>query len=290
MSEGKIYLEAFKQFFSDQIIEGDESYNFTWVGKKESMINAHTPINKTLRPCVKESVNWDSTENLYIEGDNLEVLKLLQESYLNSIKMIYIDPPYNTGNDFIYRDNFAKTSEEYDEEIGVFNEENEKLFKNTDSNGRFHSDWCSMIYSRLLLARNLLADDGVIFISIDDNEQATLKLICDEVFGERNFIATFPYRKRTSKSDVPFGISQDYEWIIGYAKTNLFLASIEKDTRKYFETPDFPNREWRIGPLTKQTSASERPNSFFTMINPKTGEEFPASKLRTWAITKETFQ
>ncbi|MBR1730406.1 MAG: site-specific DNA-methyltransferase [Selenomonadaceae bacterium] len=290
MSEGKINFDALKQFFSDQIIEGDEAYNFTWVGKKESMINAHTPINKTLRPCVNESVNWDSTENLYIEGDNLEVLKLLQESYLNSIKMIYIDPPYNTGNDFIYRDNFAKTSEEYDEEIGKIDEENKIMFKNTDANGRFHSDWCSMIYSRLLLARNLLADDGVIFISIDDNEQATLKLICDEVFGERNFIATFPYRKRTSKSDVPFGISQDYEWIIGYAKTNLFLASIEKDTRKYFETPDFPNREWRIGPLTKQTSASERPNSFFTMINPKTGEEFPASKLRTWAITKETFQ
>lgn len=151
------------------------------------MVEANKPIRKTLRPCKEESKDWDNTENLYIEGDNLEVLKLLQESYLNSIKMIYIDPPYNTGNDFIYNDDFKMDSKEYQDEAGEFDEEGNRLFKNTDTNGRFHSDWCSMMYSRLMLARNLLSDDGVIFISIDDNEQENLKKICDEVFGEENF-------------------------------------------------------------------------------------------------------
>ena len=178
VSEGKVNFDALKQLFSDKIIDGDEAYNFTWVGKKAAVVEAHTPIRKTLRPCVEESMNWDKTENLYIEGDNLEVLKLLQESYLGKVKMIYIDPPYNTGNDFIYRDKFSVTEEDYNEDSGVYNEDEDRLFKNTDSNGRFHSDWCSMIYSRLLLARNLLADDGVIFISIDDNEQSNLKSIC----------------------------------------------------------------------------------------------------------------
>ncbi|OAV72129.1 putative methyltransferase [Bacteroidales bacterium Barb4] len=165
-----------------------ERYDFTWVGKRQAIADSATPIRKTLRPCVKESKNWDTTENIYIEGDNLEVLKLLQESYLGKVKMIYIDPPYNTGNDFIYRDDFSQTKDEYENELGVFDEEGNRLFKNTETNGRFHSDWCSMIYPRLMLARNLLTDDGVIFISIDDNEVAQLKKICDEVFGEDNFI------------------------------------------------------------------------------------------------------
>lgn len=183
-----IDFEMLKQMLSDDVIdEGDEAYEFTWVGKKEAMVEANKPIRKTLRPCKEESKDWDNTENLYIEGDNLEVLKLLQESYLNSIKMIYIDPPYNTGNDFIYNDDFKMDSDEYRVETGEVDEEGNRLFKNTDTNGRFHSDWCSMMYSRLMLARNLLSDDGVIFISIDDNEQENLKKICDEVFGEENF-------------------------------------------------------------------------------------------------------
>lgn len=173
-----IDFEMLKQMLSDDVIdEGDEAYEFTWVGKKASMVEANKPIRKTLRPCKEESKDWDNTENLYIEGDNLEVLKLLQESYLNSIKMIYIDPPYNTGNDFIYNDDFKMDSKEYQDEAGEFDEEGNRLFKNTDTNGRFHSDWCSMMYSRLMLARNLLSDDGVIFISIDDNEQENLKKI-----------------------------------------------------------------------------------------------------------------
>ena len=149
-------------------------------------MEANKPIRKTLRPCKEDSVNWDTTENLYIEGDNLEVLKLLQESYLGKVKMIYIDPPYNTGNDFIYRDDFAVSGADYDEESGLFDEDDNRLFKNTDTNGRFHSDWCSMIYSRITLARNLLTDDGVILISIDDNEIENLRKICNEIFGEQN--------------------------------------------------------------------------------------------------------
>lgn len=284
-----VNFELLQQMLCDDIADKDEAYEFTWVGKNAAIVEANKPIRKTLRPCKEESVDWDTTENLYIEGDNLEVLKLLQESYLRKVKIIYIDPPYNTGNDFIYRDDFAATSDEYEEEAGTFDEEGNRLFRNTDTNGRFHSDWCSMIYSRLMLARNLLSDDGVIFISIDDNEVENLKKICDEVFGEQNFVAKFPWRKRTAKSDVPFGVSQDYEWVICYAKSEEFKASIEGKERKYFETNDFPGRPWRFHDLTKQTTASERPNSFFTMVNPKNGEEYPANPNRTWAITKETF-
>ena len=291
--EKKVYkravnFELLKQMLSPNVVDGDEAYEFTWVGKKAAIVEANKPIRKTLRPCKAESNDWDTTENLYIEGDNLEVLKLLQESYLGKVKMIYIDPPYNTGNDFIYADDFMRSQEEENAQMGMYNEDGDRLFKNTDTNGRFHSDWCSMIYSRLMLARNLLTDDGVIFISIDDNEQENLKKICDEVLGAANFVATFPWRKRTAKSDVPFGVSQDYEWIVCYAKSGKFVARVAGTERQYFETPDFPGRPWRIHDLTKQTTASERPNSFFTMVNPKTGEEYPANPNRTWAITRET--
>lgn len=211
-----VNFDMLKAMLSEDIAEGDEAYEFTWVGKKAAIAEANRPIRKTLRPCPEESVNWDTTENLYIEGDNLEVLKLLQESYLGKVKMIYIDPPYNTGNDFIYRDDFKQTAEEYAEESGQLDEEGNRLFKNTDSNGRFHSDWCSMIYSRLMLARNLLSDDGVIFISIDDNEQENLKKICDEVLGANNFIAYLVYDKNR-KNDAKF-FSVGHEYIIVYFK------------------------------------------------------------------------
>lgn len=184
-----VNFDALKQILGDSIADGDESYEFTWVGKRDAMVEAAKPIRKTLRPCVEESVNFDTTENLYIEGDNLEALKLLQEGYLGKVKMIYIDPPYNTGNDFIYKDDFRMDSKKYDEESGAVDDEGNRMVQNSDSNGRFHSDWCSMIYSRLLLARNLLTDDGVIFISIDDNEQSNLKKICDDVFGTKNFVS-----------------------------------------------------------------------------------------------------
>ena len=190
-----INFELLKQMLSPDVVEGDERYEFTWVGKKAAIVEANKPIRKTLRPCKEESKNWDSTENLYIEGDNLEVLKLLQESYLGKVKIIYIDPPYNTGNDFIYVDNFIRSQEEENEQMGMFDEDGDRLFKNTDTNGRFHSDWCSMIYSRLMLARNLLSENGVIFISIDDGESANLRKICGEVFGESCFVGDVIYQR-----------------------------------------------------------------------------------------------
>lgn len=292
--EKKVYkravnFEMLKQMLSPDVVDGDEAYEFTWVGKKAAIVEANKPIRKTLRPCVAESKDWDTTENLYIEGDNLEVLKLLQESYLGKVKMIYIDPPYNTGNDFIYADDFKMESEEWKVESGEWSEEGDRLFKNTDTNGRFHSDWCSMIYSRLMLARNLLASDGAIFISIDDNERENLQKICDEVFGTVNYVATFPWRKRTAKSDVPFGVSQDYEWIICYAKSDDFIASVAGKDRKYYETPDFPGRPWRIHDLTTQRTALERPNSNFAIINPQNGISYPVNPQAVWRITEEGF-
>lgn len=286
-----INFDMLRSMLTEDIAEGNEFYDFTWVGKKAAIAEANRPINKTLRPCVKESVNWDSTENLYIEGDNLEVLKLMQESYLGMIQVIYIDPPYNTGHDFIYPDSFVMKNDEYNEGTGYYDEDGNVNYKreNSSAEGKYHSDWCSMIYSRLMLARNLLAEDGAIFISIDDHEQENLKKICNEVFGSENFIATFPWRKRTAKSDVPFGVSQDYEWIIAFAKSKKFVARVTGNDRKYYETQDFPNKPWRIHDLTKQTTASERPNSFFTIVNPKTGEQYPANPNRTWAITEDTF-
>ena len=222
-----INFDLLRQMLSSDVVEGDEAYEFTWVGKKAAIVEANKPIRKTLRPCPEESKDWDTTENLYIDGDNLEVLKLLQESYLGKVKMIYIDPPYNTGNDFIYADDFMRSQEEENEQMGMYDEDENRLFKNSDTDGRFHSNWCSMVYSRLMLARNLLSNNGVIFISIDDNEVDNLKKICDEIFGEVNFVATFPWRKRTAKSDVPFGVSQDYEWIACYAKSQEFIARVK---------------------------------------------------------------
>ena len=248
----------------------------------------------TLRPYREESVDFDNTQNLYIEGDNLDVLKVLRETYLGKVKMIYIDPPYNTGNDFVYNDDFAQGKDDFEQSSGLFDEEGNQTIdpmqRNTESNGRFHTDWLNMIYPRLKVARDLLTEDGVIFISIDDNEVENLQKICDEIFGEINFVAQYPWRKRTAKSDVPFGISQDYEWIICYAKSNKFNASIEGEGRKYYETPDFPNRPWRVHDLTKQTTASERPNSYFTIVNPKNGDEYPANPNATWRITIDTIE
>lgn len=212
-----VNFEVLKQLLSRDVVDGDECYEFTWVGKKAAMAEAARPITKTLRPVKEDSRDWDTTENLYIEGDNLEVLKLLQESYLGKVKMIYIDPPYNTGNDFIYADDFMRSQEEENEQMGMYDEDENRLFKNTDTNGRFHSDWCSMIYSRLMLARNLLSEDGVIFVSIDDGEQENLKRILNESFGESNFIATIVRNTNSSKNQSLF-VSVSHEYCLIYAK------------------------------------------------------------------------
>ena len=237
-----INFDLLRQMLAGDVLEGDEAYEFTWVGKKAAIVEANKPIRKTLRPCKEESVNWDSTENLYIEGDNLEVLKLLQESYLGKVKMIYIDPPYNTGNDFIYRDDFKQSAADYEEDSGVYDEDGNRMFKNTDTNGRFHSDWCSMIYSRLMLARNLLTDDGAIFISIDDNEIDNLRKVCDEVFGEDNLVNCFVWNCSTAGGIRPKFASKTHEYIVCYAKNkdnlSMFFAPLSLEAKKMYTQKD----------------------------------------------------
>ena len=265
-----VNFEMLKQMLSDSVADGNEVYEFTWVGKKASIVEANKPIRKTLRPCKEESVNWDTTENLYIEGDNLEVLKLLQESYLNKIKMIYIDPPYNTGNDFIYNDDFKISSEEYADETGEVDEEGNRMFKNTNSNGRFHSDWCSMMYSRLLLARNLLSENGVIFISINDNEQENLKEICNEIFGKQNFEGHIHWRRRHNQpNDKTKMIGIVAEHVLVYAKSSTILKSDgvgKLDLTASFTNPDhdpkgpWASKPWKVG--------SDQSGSRYTIITP----------------------
>ena len=260
-----INFELLKQMLSPDVVEeGKERYEFTWVGKKASIVEANKPIRKTLRPCLEESKNWDTTENLYIEGDNLEVLKLLQESYLGKVKMIYIDPPYNTGNDFIYADDFMRSQKEEDEQMGMYDENENRLFKNTDTNGKFHSDWCSMMYSRLMLARSLLTNDGVIFISIDDNEQTNLKKICDEAFGEKNFINIFSVKRGKKSLNSQFKnirtLNIGFEFVLVYSKSvdfsysNPFEESNEKQKQGswagLYNNVDRPTMRYQIGEIS----------------------------------------
>lgn len=219
--DGKVELavdfDVLKQELSDTVIEaGQERYQMTWPDKRKAVALANSAISATLRPCKEESVDFDTTENLYIEGDNLDVLKLLRETYLGKVKMIYIDPPYNTGNDFVYEDDFAQSADDYRGNSGQYDEQGNRLFQNTESNGRFHTDWLNMLYPRLRLARDFLTDDGVIFISIDDNEQANLKKICDETFGESNFIGTLIWQSATDNN--PRQISTEHEYVLSYAK------------------------------------------------------------------------
>ena len=293
--EKKVYkravnFELLKQMLSLDVVDGDEAYEFTWVGKKAAIVEANKPIRKTLRPCVAESKDWDTTENLYIEGDNLEVLKLLQESYLGKVKMIYIDPPYNTGNDFIYADDFKMESEEWKVESGEWSEEGDRLFKNTDTNGRFHSDWCSMIYSRLMLARNLLTDDGVIFISIDDNEQENLKKICDEVFGGQNFVAQLVWERAFSpKNDARF-ISNSHDYILMFARNiNNFVIgrlprTAEADAR-YSNPDNDPRGVWQSDNLTVKTYS---PSGDYPITTPS-GRVVEPPAGRCWSLSKNAF-
>jgi adenine-specific DNA-methyltransferase len=279
-----VNFDALKQMLGESVAEGDESYEFTWVGKRDAMVEAAKPIRKTLRPCVEESKNFDTTENLYIEGDNLEALKLLQEGYLGKVKMIYIDPPYNTGNDFIYKDDFRMDSAKYAEESGAVDDEGNRMVQNSDSNGRFHSDWCSMIYSRLLLARNLLTDDGVIFISIDDNEVTNCTKICDEIFGAKNRVALICHKSRASVSNDKI-ISPNHNFILFYSR-NVDLLEAE---RKYigldpildgFDLDDNDGRgAYRLVPVDGPGGA-KKGNPYFEFLG-ITGY---------WRFSKETMQ
>lgn len=254
-----VNFETLKQLLTPYRIEGNEVYEFTWVGKKEAIVEANRPIRKTLRPVPEKSKDWQKTENLYIEGDNLEALKLLQEAYLGQVKMIYIDPPYNTGNDFIYNDSFNMSKEELAEGMGLFDEEGNKRFtENSATNPRFHSDWCSMIYSRLLVAKNLLSEDGVIFISIDDNEQENLKKICDEVLGGSNFIAQLIWERAYSpKNDARF-ISNSHDYVLMYARSiEKFvigrLPRSEQANARYKNPDNDPRGVWKPSDMSVKT-------------------------------------
>lgn len=285
----KIDFEVLRELLGDKILDSDEErFGFYWVGKQDAKRAAAEPTRKTLRPIVEDSVDWDNTQNLYIEGDNLEVLKLLQRAYLGKVKMIYIDPPYNTGNDFVYDDDFAMSREEMDEAMGNLDEEGNRLRRNLDSNPRYHSDWCSMIYSRLLVARILLANDGVIFISIDDNEVHHLRKICDEVFGASNFVNQFCWRRRRTQANLSVNASTVHEYILCYAKD---IAKIRLNRLPYtaeyiaqtFSNPDNdPKGAYQTGPLARPASSSNRA---YTLTMPN-GREITAK----WSCSKETFQ
>lgn len=288
--------DVLMQEINTHVVDGkEERYQFTWPDKKKSVLLANAPINKTLRPCREESVGKDGTpggfdsENLYIEGDNLEVLKLLQETYLGKIKMIYIDPPYNTGNDFVYEDNFAQSTEEYLANSGQFDEEGNRLVPNTESNGRFHTDWLNMIYPRLKLAKDLLTDDGIIVISIDDNEIRNMRLLCDEVFGESNFISTIIWQKiHSTKNDAKY-FSENHEYAVVYAKSignikiNLLPRTDEMNNR--YKNPDNdPRGPWQSGDLV---ASGERSNGHFIVTSPVTGKNFDVPQGKHWVYSQE---
>lgn len=288
-----VNFEMLKQLLSPDVVEeGDERYEFTWVGKKQAIAEAARPTNKTLRPVKEDSRNWDTTENLYIEGDNLEVLKILQESYLGKIKMIYIDPPYNTGHDFIYRDDFAISQEEWSEKSGEWSEDGNRLFENTESNGRFHSDWCSMIHSRLKLARNLLTEDGVIFLSVDDNEADNLKKMCDEIFGQANFISCMVWRRSGTGGLRGIFPVTTHEYMLCYARqksyiTERWMAPYSEDSLNAFSHQD------EKGPYKTQalylTSLKQTPNQSYPIELPDGTFAHLPEGVGAWRFIRETY-
>ena len=308
-----VNFDALRQLLGDNAVDNSsETYEFRWVGKDAAKAEAARPTDKTLRPVVEDSEDWDTTKNLYIEGDNLEVLKLLQRSYMGKVKMIYIDPPYNTGNDFVYHDDFAMSADEYDEASGATDELGNKYFKNTETSGRFHSDWCNMIYPRLMVARSLLAEDGVIFISIDDNEVRNIQNICDEIFGITNKIGLFTIMSNPRGSQNSRLISSVHEYIAVYSKdiNSVSLKGIEKDEKSLseFREIDENGRKYRLLGLRKRGGAwrkEDRPNMFYPIfVNPKTGDcslsynedycievipKRPTGELSRWTWSKDKF-
>lgn len=285
-------IEKFQSSIKDKVSITNEGYDLNFLGKSYAKLIASTDTTTIIKPDLEHNTKPENinSENIYISGDNLDGLKHLLKSYTNRIKCIYIDPPYNTGTDgFVYNDNFNYTQDDLVEKLSIGEDQANKILDLTKRGSASHSAWLMFMAPRLQLAKDLLTDDGAIFISIDDNEQANLKLLCDNVFGEENFAAIFPWRKRTAKSDVPFGISQDYEWILCYSSSLEFKASITGKERKYYETSDFPNKPWRIHDMSTQRTALERPNSDFTIVNPKNNEQFPVNKQAVWRITEEGF-
>lgn len=275
--EGNVRLavdfDALRDDLSGEVVDGPrERYQFTWPGKREAKLEARRPTKKTMRPCPEKSKDWDTTQNLYIEGDNLETLKIMRETYAGKVKLIYIDPPYNTGHDFVYDDDFSKTRAEYDAESGDYDEECGRLVANPESNGRFHSDWCSMMYPRLMLARDLLSDDGAIFISIDDNESKNLRAICDEVFGAGNFKSDIAWQKRYTRSNNTVDFTTVVEHILVYSKSNSFCVNLLPRTTESdsgYTNPDNDSRgPWITSSYVNPASCEARPNLTYPIQAP----------------------
>lgn len=300
-AEGKlehaIDFDMLRQELNDYVVDGlQERYQFTWPDKRSAILAANAPINKTLRPCKEESVDFDNTENLYIEGDNLDVLKLLQETYLGKVKMIYIDPPYNTGNDFVYRDDFKQSADEYVENSGQLDDEGNRMVTNTESNGRFHTDWLNMMYPRLKLAKDLLSDDGVIFISIDDSEQSNLKKICNEIFGEENFIASLIWQKKFSRANDATYFSTMHDFILCISKRNVsydkngweigLLPRNEEIPSGYSNPDNDPRGPWTSVILSAKSGSA----SLLYEIKTPSGKKCVPPNGRYWSCSKDTFE
>ena len=290
--KNSVDFDKLRQLLSSEIVEGNEErYQFTWPDKRKAILAANAPINATLRPCREESVDFDTTQNLYIEGDNLDVLKCLKETYLHKVKMIYIDPPYNTGNDFVYEDDFAESASEYLANSGQFDEQGNRLVTNTESNGRFHTDWLNMIYPRLKVARDLLTEDGVIFISIDDNEVENLRKVCDEIFGESNFIATLVWERAYSpKNDAKY-ISNSHDYVLMYAKSaaNFVIGRLERTAEanaRYSNPDNDPRGVWKPSDMSVKTYNAECDYSITTpsgrVVEPPAG--------RCWSLSRNAFR
>lgn len=291
-----IDADVLRQEISCNVVEGkDERYQFTWPEKKKAVLLANAPIDKTLRPCRQESVDFDNTENLYIEGDNLEVLKLLHETYLGKVKMVYIDPPYNTGNDFVYEDDFTQSMDEYRENSGQFDDDSNRLVKNMDSNGRFHTDWLNMIYPRIKLAKDLLAEDGVIFISIDDNEDINAEKICNEVFGENNFVTKIVWEKVHTRKNSAINFSSSHEYILCYAKLKRNNSNdkegfkrnlLPRENNEAYSNPDNdPKGPWKADPITAHNYYS----ADYTITKPN-GVIIHRPKDRYWAYSEASIK
>lgn len=287
-----IDADVLRQEISCTVVEGkDERYQFTWPDKKKAMLNANTPISATLRPCREESIDFDNTENLYIKGDNLDVLKLLKETYLGKIKMIYIDPPYNTGNDFLYNDNFSVDVDDYIYNSGQYDELGNRLVKNTESNGRYHSDWLNMMFARLRVSRDLLTDDGGIFISIDDYENANMRKLCDEIFGEHNFVACVAWQRNYAPISLKKFFSESHEYCYVYAKNiDLFqmnlLPRTDKQNKDYKNPDNDPRGVWKVGNLTVGPAVEKQ---IYEITGP-TGKKFMPPSGYCWRFTKEKFE
>ena len=291
-----IDFEKLQVELSNEIIaDGEERYQFTWPDKRAAVRLANTPTTMTLRPCREESVDFDNTQNLYIEGDNLDVLKVLRETYLGKVKMIYIDPPYNTGNDFVYNDDFAQGKEEFEQSSGLFDDEGNQTIdpmqRNTESNGRFHTDWLNMIYPRLKVARDLLTYDGAIFISIDDYEEDNLKKICNEIFGERNFVACVAWQRNYAPISLKKFFSESHEYCYIYAKDlNQFQMNLlprsDKQNKDYKNPDNDPRGVWKVGNLTVGPAVEKQ---VYEIVGP-TGRKFLPPSGYCWRFTKEKFE